>query len=98
MGWAHPRVAYRWGLLSLDTLPFDLSVCFFFNITGTLGPPLTTIGGRRDSNLFSTFQTSSSGMPVPPTAFSWPFRFASGGGHVPLPNPRISLEMAFLLQ
>ncbi len=28
---------------------------------------------------FFTFQTSSSGMPVPPMAFPWPFKFASGG-------------------
>jgi hypothetical protein len=97
-GWAHPWVAYCWGLLSLDTLPFDLSICFFFSITGILGLPSTTIGGCQDSYLFSTFQTYSSRMPVPPTAFPWPFQVCFWGGHVPLPNPRISLKMASLLQ
>jgi hypothetical protein len=43
------------------------------------GTATRTSGRLPHSNLFFTFQTSSSGMLVPPTAFLWPFKFASGG-------------------
>jgi hypothetical protein len=65
--------------------------------TGTATSNFRWQGRLPHINLFFTFQTSSSGMPVPPTAFLWPFKFASEGD-VPVPNPRISLKMASLLR
>ncbi len=47
--------------------------------TGTATLNLTWQGRLPHSNLFFTFQTSSSGMLVPPTAFPWTLKFASGG-------------------
>jgi hypothetical protein len=46
---------------------------------GTATSNLTWQGWLPHSNWFFTFQTSSSGMPIPPTAFPWPFKFASWG-------------------
>jgi hypothetical protein len=48
--------------------------------TGTATSKLTWQGWLPHSDLFFTFQTSSSGMLVPPTAFPRLFKFASGGG------------------